>query len=144
MDLVPGEALCHHQKHPLGQSGTSSWMMHSILGIRAAIPRRVLAGCTPGSLRAARPPSHSGSGTAGSGQPNKYIFKLMSLNIEHCRSCASFFPPSPNKFFFFLIFTNKLFQLKKEISFSDSTGGELSMTRIPICFSSPFKSLGPV
>lgn len=31
------------------------WMVHSILGIWALIPGRVLAGCTPGSLQAAHP-----------------------------------------------------------------------------------------
>lgn len=55
VDLVLGETWCHHQKHPLGQSGKSSWMMHSILGICALIPSRVLAGCIPGSLWAAHP-----------------------------------------------------------------------------------------
>lgn len=88
--------------------------------------------------------SHSGPGTAGPGQSNKSIFRLISLNIEHCWACASFFPPSPNFFFFFIIFANKLLHLQKEIQFSDSTEGELSMTLIPICFSSPFKRLRPV
>lgn len=101
--LVCGEELHRHQKEPLGQCGRSSWMMLQAMSWldspldlcrqHILIPLWIC--------------------TAGSGQPNKSIFKLMSLNML---VLCQFLPSKPKYLFFFfpLIFTHKLFQLKEK------------------------------
>lgn len=98
LGLVNGGALCHHQKELWGSVGgaagwgTASWgsglSSQAVSWLDAPLDLCRQHILVPLWIWHCRP-----------GQPHKSVFKVMSLNIEHCWVCASFFPPSPNNIF---------------------------------------------